>query len=656
MLDEAGFDKFNEKNHPPKPKNSLNGDPNAKRRKAISTSPETFRAYLESCGIAIKEVKSGKNGAKLLVPQCCPMNPDHGKKNDTVFTWRTSGIGFRCQHNSCAGINWKHVRAKIDPGHAGKHAHKYGNEVEDDETSNRKSSAASELVLMAAERIKLFHGPGGADAVAYARVSVNSHWETWPVKSNGFKYFLRRVWREETGKTINQQAVLEASEDIASEALFGGQELEPSVRIGTCNGKIYWDLCDEAWRAIEISQDGWKIVSQPPVQFIRRKGMLYLPEPVRGGHVDEYRSFINVPDDSMWALLLGWIVAALRPNHPFPILVANGEQGSAKTTLCKMNRALLDPNMAPVRRPPRDERDLAIAASNSWLVSYDNLSGLAPYLSDALCCIATGGGFSARQLYTDDGEAIFYSIRPCQINGIDALATRSDLIDRSLHLVLPVIDENRRTEERILWEEFEKTKPRIIGALCDAVVQALQNVSNLSISMLPRMADAAKWVTAAEPAFGWKPGRFIAALTADRAEADRAAVDASPIGQAIESLMMVWPVWEGTPTELMTELSSDRHSNLEMRKAKSWPIDVPRLGTTVRRLAPNLRRLGIQVLEIRKPKRRIIRLEKLGKTPSSPSLPSDQHSAGDYPGLNDGYVGDDGISPTSEAAYDPNND
>lgn len=255
------------------------------------------------------------------------------------------------------------------------------------------SSAASVLVTMAADQMELFHGPGGADAVAYARIKVNNHWETWPVKSSGFKYWLRRIWREENAKTLNQQAVLEASEDIASAALFEGPELETAVRIGTHDGKIYWDLGDDAWRVIEISQDGWKVDLQSPVRFIRRKRMLYLPEPVRGGHIDEYREFINVPDDAMWALLLGWMTASLRPNHPFPILVVNGEQGSAKTSLCRMNRALIDPNVAPVRRPPRDERDLVIAASNSWIVSYDNLSGLPAYLSDSLCCIATGGGF-----------------------------------------------------------------------------------------------------------------------------------------------------------------------------------------------------------------------------------------------------------------------
>ena len=58
--------------------------------------------------------------------------------------------------------------------------------------------------------------------------------------------------------------------------------------------------------------------------------------------------------------------------------------------LCKMLRALIDPNVAPVRSLARDERELMIAANSSHVLAYDNLSGLLPWLSDALCRIASG--------------------------------------------------------------------------------------------------------------------------------------------------------------------------------------------------------------------------------------------------------------------------
>ena len=41
-----------------------------------------------------------------------------------------------------------------------------------------------------------------------------------------------------------------------------------------------------------------------------------------------------------------------------PVIVLSGEQGSAKSTFSSILRALLDPNTAPLRALPREDRDL----------------------------------------------------------------------------------------------------------------------------------------------------------------------------------------------------------------------------------------------------------------------------------------------------------
>src|SRR5262249_9032494 len=161
-------------------------------------------------------------------------------------------------------------------------------------------------------------------------------------------------------------------------------------------------------------------------KFVRRRGMHALPVPVAGGKLNELRSYVNLPEEDAWILFTSWLVATLRPGSPFPILVVNGEQGSAKSTLSRIARALVDPNEAPLRGPPRDARDLMIAAGNSWIVTYDNLSGLSEYLSDCLCRLATGGGFGTRELYTDDGEKLFNVMRPIILNGIEDIVSRAD--------------------------------------------------------------------------------------------------------------------------------------------------------------------------------------------------------------------------------------
>ena len=134
--------------------------------------------------------------------------------------------------------------------------------------------------------------------------------------------------------------------------------------------------------------------------------MLPLPMPMRGGSVEALAPFLNLNGPGDFVLIVAWLLAALRPAGPYPLLAMSGEQGSSKTVLSKILRALVDPNAAPVRSAPREERDLFIAASNGHLLAFDNLSDIPPWVSDALCRLASGGSFALRQLYTDNK-------RPC---------------------------------------------------------------------------------------------------------------------------------------------------------------------------------------------------------------------------------------------------
>lgn len=270
---------------------------------------------------------------------------------------------------------------------------------------------------------------------------------------------------------------------------------------------------------MEITPNGWQVVADPPVKFRRAKGVLALPCPVVGGSIDELRAFVNVPDEASWRLLVAWLVAAMRPIGPYPVLFLQGEQGSAKTTTARVLRAMVDLNTAPLRTIPREERDLMIAANNGWVIAFDNLWGIPVWLSDAICRISTGSGFGTRTLYEDDQETIFAACRPVVANGIDELASRHDLFDRAIILNLPPIPEQDRIDELTFWREFEEARPRILGALLDAVAAGLRNIENVKLERLPRMADFAKWVTACEEVLPWPAGGFMEAYMGNRAEA-----------------------------------------------------------------------------------------------------------------------------------------
>ena len=185
--------------------------------------------------------------------------------------------------------------------------------------------------------------------------------------------------------------------------------------------------------------------------------------------------------------------AALRHGGPYPLLAVSGEQGSAKTVFSKVLRALIDPNAAPVRTAPREERDLFIAAGNGHLLAFDNLSDLPAWISDALCRLASGGSFAVRQLYTDRDEVLFQAARPIILNGIEDVIARPDLADRAIFLTLPHLQEERRRAEKEIWRHFELAQPHILGALLDAASHGLRALPEVRLEQLPRMADFALW-------------------------------------------------------------------------------------------------------------------------------------------------------------------
>ncbi len=334
------------------------------------------------------------------------------------------------------------------------------------------------------------------------------------------------------------------------------------------------------------------MIDNPPVRFRRAAGMQPLPMPVPGGSVAALRSFLNVQSDTDFVLVVAWALACLRNRGPYPVIVLSGEQGSAKSTFSAILRALLDPNTAPLRALPREDRDLFIAASNGHVLAFDNVSGLPAWISDTLCRLATGGGFAVRQLYTDQDEVLFDAARPVILNGIEDIVTRPDLADRAVFLTLEPIPEERRRPEAELWAAFEAERPRILGVLLDAVVEGLKRLPETHLPKLPRMADFALWATACETAL-WPAGTFWSAYCENRDEAVEGVIDADPIAAGVRAVMATRTEWTGTASDLLgalAEMAGER-----VAKSKTWPDSPRALAGRLRRAATFLRKIGIEI-------------------------------------------------------------
>src|SRR5262245_38472691 len=492
-----------------------------------------------------------------------------------------------------------------------------------------KKSQAQRLVGLVPEEA-LFRSTDGE--TAFATLPVADHLETWSVRSKGFRRWLVGRFYQIDERPPSAQAITDALGALEARAQFGGRAHDVHVRLAGTANAIYLDLANARWEAVEVTGAGWRILDDPPVKFRRPKGILPLPHPLAGGSLAELRKFVNVRDDAQWALLVAWLLAALRPAGPYPLLNLNSEHGSGKTTTGEVLRRLIDPNSAMLRAEPRDVRDVMIAATNSWMVAFDNLSELQPWLSDCLCRLSTGGGFSTRELYTDMDEMIFSAQRPVLLNGIEEIVTRGDLLDRSLLLDLPPISEDCRRPAGEFWREFEVARPRLLGALLDAVSTALRRAQTITLSRLPRMADFALWATAAAPALGWSDDYFMSMYTANRQQAHELALDASPVAGVIRTLAEHGE-WSGTSTELLENLNGLVDDST--RRAKSWPTTPRYLGGEVRRLAPNLRSIGMEVeftREARAARRRIITIKKVEVVdrPDRPHRP-EAHEDGHLP-------------------------
>ncbi len=463
-----------------------------------------------------------------------------------------------------------------------------------------KKSQRQKLVDLAVEEVELFHTP---DEKAYASIRLEGgRRENWPVRSRRFRQFLTGRYYKKMGLPPDSTALKDAIATLEAIAHFDGEEHPVYLRVAEHEGRLYLDLANEEREAIKIRADGWSKVADPPAKFVRSLNTAPLPHPASDGSIEELRRFLNlrkadgpVGSDGDFRLVVGWLLNCLNPDGPYMILDLEGEQGSAKTTTARMLRSLIDPAIEPMRSPPREVRDLAIAAAGNWLITLDNLSGLKPWLSDALCRLTTGGGSAYRSLYTDDEETLFSAKRPLLLNGIDSIATRGDLQERSIILNLPAIAPDKRRAEREFWTAFEEARPRILGALLEAASAALRNRDRVELDKSPRMADATRWVTAGEGALGWEEGSFAAAFLANQDRVVETALETNLVAVAVKSFMEGYregEEWNGTPTKLLETLR--REVSEEDQRSASWPKAANALGYWLRRLAPQLRTIGIE--------------------------------------------------------------
>ena len=460
---------------------------------------------------------------------------------------------------------------------------------------DKQDSAAAELIELVMGEGTLFFDDQ-ADK-AFVSVEIKGVENTLAIGGKGFvdwvsyAYYTATKGGNLTGKSASEAAIKQAGFALSGIAKHDGETVPVHLRVADKNGGHYIFIGDDDLQVIEVLPTGWRVTGDAPVKFWMPGSMQSLPMPIKGGDLTQLWDFVNIPESDR-LLVLAWMLESFRANTPKPILALNGTQGSAKSSTQDKIRQLIDNNSVNLRSAPKTVEDVFVSAGCGWLVSYENLSHLTPAIQDAFCTLATGGGFAARKLYTNNEENVIDVKRPIICNSIPSVLTAQDVTDRAITLELPRIAYREESEINAAWD---KAKPSIFGGLLDLFVKTLAMMPKVILVNPPRMADFTRLGEAMAQVQGHSPGTFDTLYKANRSEGISRALEASPVAVAVMELVdnhagQSSEVYHGTMKDLLLALEKYK------QESNAWPKSSKGLGDVLRRQQPALLSLGIEII------------------------------------------------------------
>lgn len=447
------------------------------------------------------------------------------------------------------------------------------------------ATALVELILQTA--IELWNGP---DERPYASIRRGQGVVHLPIEGSAFRSYCSRIFYKTRRKALSNETRQAAINTVAAHAIHEGKCYTVETRVGWTEDAVYIALHNDEGNVVEALADGWRVIEgdKSPIRFVKPRDCRPLPVPTKGGSIEDLRPLLNV-EDRDWALVKAFIVGTFLPNGTFPVLVGNGEQGSGKSFGCRLLRELVDPVKSPHRGVPKNSENLLSALASSYLMAFDNLSGLTAEQSDWICRISSGAGIATRTFYTNLEETVVEARRPVILNGIGEVVSRPDLADRSLLVSFRRLSNERRGEDEML-NEYELNKPGILGDVLDRVCRAIAGWKSIQSSGI-RLHDFGKWALAAAPE-GQEREALRSVLSENRLELQGSVIEHDQFAQAIMELLNDDGGLTVTASELLHRLDQRRG---DRRQPPDWPKTAKAAANHLTRIAPNLRTPGFQI-------------------------------------------------------------
>ena len=452
----------------------------------------------------------------------------------------------------------------------------------------KKATQASELVTLAGERCDLGVSDTG-EVFAVERDGPNVALHLRGGRSS-LRAALAAAYHGRHDRAPSSSALADALSVIEGKAMRS-DPVDLPVRVADVDGAVVLDLGTPDGRCVRVTPGRVDLLDRSPVTFRRSQLTLALPTPSTAGDVDQVLNLRNSTSvgQSDLHLIVAWLVAALCPKVPHPLLLLGGEQGTGKSTHASTIVRVVDPTSAPLRSMPRDDTTWAISAAGSWTVVLDNVSSIREWLSDALCRAVTGDAFVRRQLYTDSDVSVLAFRRCVVLTSIDAGALRGDLAERILPIDLERIDATERRTEADVLAAFDADHASILSALLQLLAQVLDVLPSIQLATLPRMADFARLLGAVDQVTGW---HTLDDYLSRGVELFDDVVDADPLAAAVVELVEQRRHWSGSASDLLALLTPV--DDIERRRLpRTWPKSAQALSGQLKRLAPALRAVGV---------------------------------------------------------------
>jgi hypothetical protein len=442
--------------------------------------------------------------------------------------------------------------------------------VDDNDAPNKNNvseaqqeTSAEVLLRLVSETGKVFFKD--QYKVPHALVRINGHKEILRVESSTFKRYLAKLYYDSEFKIISSESVKNVIQILQATAEHYGTTYPLSLRVSWHDGDIYYDMTNDKWQCVRISEDGWEIDDETPIPMFSRYNQTAQAEPDRTYEEDIFDRFLqltNLKEEEDRILLSVYIVTLFIPDIPHIVLQIHGEKGSAKSTFQTMIKMLVDPAKPKLLTIYNDVKEFIQQLAHNYLAFYDNLKYTPRWLSDEACKAVTGVGSTKRKLYSDDDDIVYEYRRCLGFNGINLGLTEPDILDRSMMIELQRIRKENTKQETDIMAEFLKLRPKLLAYIFDTLVKAIRIKPTIQLSDLPRMADSALWGEAIARAMSYKELEFISVYYGNIGKQNTEAIENSPLGQATIKWANSWykkeaPCsWQGTMLVGLEELNT----------------------------------------------------------------------------------------------------